>query len=138
MTRKNLWMLTALVAGVWAGAARGQDVDSADQHAQDARAGPGLWRETDWCDVDAPAEGSRGNYVVNTWPGGVLPYRFNTNVSAQNQQRAIDAMAEIEAVCNVDFIPWTTACERICALIRSKPIIEYLFVCDSPAAGEMM
>jgi hypothetical protein len=109
MTRINVWTLSALVAVAWtAAAARGQDVDNPAAQPQDGRSGPGLWRETDWCDIDAPTAGPRGDYATNTWPGGIVPYQFNINVTPQNQQRAIDAMAEIEAVCNVDFIPWTT------------------------------
>ena len=59
-----------------------------------------------WCNIEE-APGRDGNTAPNTWLGGIVPYRFNTNVNAQNQQRALDAMATIEAVCDVDFIPWT-------------------------------
>ncbi|MBI5387074.1 MAG: M12 family metallopeptidase [Verrucomicrobia bacterium] len=37
------------------------------------------------------------------WPGGVVPYEFDANVSAANRTAAINAMAEWEAVANVDF-----------------------------------
>ncbi|MCC6659819.1 MAG: hypothetical protein IT437_02920 [Phycisphaerales bacterium] len=57
-----------------------------------------------WCSTDDAGD---GNTVPSRWPGGIVPYRFNTNVTALNQQRSVEAMAEIEAVCNVDFIPWT-------------------------------
>ncbi len=68
-----------------------------------------------WCHILTPPGQPDGAYATNTWPGGIVPYRFYTlnppnppYVSPENQQRAVDAMATIEAVCNVDFIPWTT------------------------------
>jgi len=47
----------------------------------------------------------RGTYNWNLWPMGIVPYEFDDNVDATNQQRALDAMAEIEAVSCVDFVP---------------------------------
>lgn len=47
-------------------------------------------------------------YANNFWPGGVIPYIFDDNVSALNQQRTLDAIAEIEAVANVDWRPFQT------------------------------
>jgi hypothetical protein len=41
---------------------------------------------------------------TNLWPDGVVPYEFDGNVSAANRQKAIDAMAEWEAVATVDFV----------------------------------
>lgn len=37
------------------------------------------------------------------WPGGIVYYEFNDNVSAANRTTAINAMAEWEAVANIDF-----------------------------------
>jgi len=37
------------------------------------------------------------------WSGGVVPYAFDANVTAANRTNAINAMAEWEAVANVDF-----------------------------------
>jgi hypothetical protein len=39
------------------------------------------------------------------WPGGVVPYRFDSNVSAANQSLMIDAMRAWEDVADVDFRP---------------------------------
>ncbi|NOT02019.1 MAG: hypothetical protein HOP29_15500 [Phycisphaerales bacterium] len=47
------------------------------------------------------------------WPGGIVPYEFSFNVTAQNQQRALDAMAEWEAVANVLFVPLTNQANYI-------------------------
>ena len=44
-------------------------------------------------------------YATNLWPGGILPYVFDANVTAQNQARMLQAMAEWETVANVDFRP---------------------------------
>ncbi len=76
---------------------------------------PGVGWGGGWCHILTPPGQPEGAYATNTWPGGIVPYRFYTlnppnppYVSPENQQRAVDAMATIEAVCNVDFIPWTT------------------------------
>ena len=49
----------------------------------------------------------RGNTASNTWPDGIVPYAFNTNVSTTNQNRAIAAMDEIEGIAPVRFIERT-------------------------------
>ncbi len=57
-------------------------------------------------DVVVPI-GQRGTTAVNLWTAyglGVIPYEFDGNVSASNQQRAIDAMADWEARSGVNFI----------------------------------
>jgi len=60
----------------------------------------------DW--TRSPADGGLGTQGVpttdnNWWPGGVVPYEFDGNVTATNRTNAINAMAEWEAVANVDF-----------------------------------
>lgn len=45
------------------------------------------------------------NFTATAWPNGVIPYAFNANVSAANQVRALEAMAEWEALADVDFVP---------------------------------
>lgn len=37
------------------------------------------------------------------WPGGVVPFEFDSNVTADNRTRMIEAMAELEGIANVDF-----------------------------------
>lgn len=57
--------------------------------------------------------GIAGTYSNNFWPGGVVPYVFNANVSATNQQIALDCMTIIENVCAVDFIPRTNQADYV-------------------------
>ncbi len=59
------------------------------------------------CDTSLGDGAAEGNFEPNPWPGGIVPYRFGANVSAENRQRALDAMAEIEAVSNVDFVQFS-------------------------------
>lgn len=47
----------------------------------------------------------RATYGTSLWPGGVVPFQFDGNVTAENQQRMLDAMAAWEAVATVDFVP---------------------------------
>jgi hypothetical protein len=37
------------------------------------------------------------------WPGGVVPYRFHSNVNEVNRARVAQAIAILEAVCDVDW-----------------------------------
>jgi hypothetical protein len=52
---------------------------------------------------DAVASGVDGTFNARLWPNGIVPFEFNGNVSTANQQRMIAAMADWEAVTNVDF-----------------------------------
>jgi hypothetical protein len=45
-------------------------------------------------------------YDIDLWTNNVVPYAFDANVDETNRQRALDAMAEWEAVANVEFTPW--------------------------------
>jgi hypothetical protein len=47
----------------------------------------------------------RGTYANNLWPGGVVPYQFDANVSAGDQAAMLAAMAEWEVRASVDFRP---------------------------------
>lgn len=55
-------------------------------------------------DFGTPA---RGTHQANLWPGGVVPYQFDANVSQLNEDRTVAAMAEWEAVALVEFVPRT-------------------------------
>jgi hypothetical protein len=44
-------------------------------------------------------------YTNNLWPGGVVPYEFDPNVTPGNADRMLVAMAQWEAIANVDFRP---------------------------------
>jgi hypothetical protein len=48
----------------------------------------------------------RAVYATNFWPGGLVQYVFDANVTAQNRQRTIDAMEEWENVAAITFVPY--------------------------------
>lgn len=50
--------------------------------------------------------GGRTTYAANLWTNSIVPYEFDANVSAQNQQYALDAMAEWAAVATISFEPF--------------------------------
>ncbi len=50
-------------------------------------------------------ENNEAAFNVNLWPDGIVPFEFNANVSANNQDRMLDAMAEIEGDAHIVFIP---------------------------------
>jgi len=57
------------------------------------------------CSILMPdGAGARSAYSTNRWPLGVIPYRFSDNVSTLNRERAVQAMARLENVANVDFV----------------------------------
>jgi hypothetical protein len=66
-------------------------------------------------DMFLPAEVVHGDssFAATPWPGGNVPYTFSGNVTATNRARARAAMAEIEAVANVRFLPRTTETNSI-------------------------
>jgi hypothetical protein len=57
------------------------------------------------CTIQMPEGVADGTYQTNTWPGGIVPFTFDASVDETNQERAIDAMAEIEAISPVRFVP---------------------------------
>jgi hypothetical protein len=60
------------------------------------------------CTILPPKGGIAATYETNIWPGGIVPYEFDRNVSLENQEHALSAMAIVEAVTQVDFIRLTT------------------------------
>lgn len=46
---------------------------------------------------------ARGTYATNLWPGGIVPYEFDANVSTNNQALMLAAMGDWEATAQVDF-----------------------------------
>jgi len=54
-----------------------------------------------------PGSETQAGFQAESWPDGIVPYTFAGNVSTVNQDRTLDAMAEIEAVTSVHFIPRT-------------------------------
>lgn len=63
--------------------------------------------------VQVEGQQGRDAFRLQIWPGGVIPYEFNANVTPTNQARAINAMNEIMDVCGVEFVPRTTEPDRI-------------------------
>ncbi len=57
------------------------------------------------CRTPDPSSSPDGLWVINLWPGGIVPYVFDAGVTPENQQKALAAMTTIEAVCNARFIP---------------------------------
>lgn len=55
----------------------------------------------------------RSLWNANLWPGGVVYYTFDANVSSTNADRARIAMYEIETVCGVRFNPRTNQANYI-------------------------
>ncbi len=53
---------------------------------------------------DAP-DRKNVTYSSNLWPDGIIPYEFDSNITSQNQDKMLSAMAEWEAVANLDFRP---------------------------------
>lgn len=47
----------------------------------------------------------RTTWVASLWPGGVVPYTFDSNVSVFNQTAIREAMDELQTVANVRFKP---------------------------------
>jgi hypothetical protein len=82
------------------------------QHAG-ARTLPLRPRERMPCTIMAPPGGYDAVYVPNTWPNGIVPYEFDDNATAgtavnqANRQIALTAMAQIEAIAAIDFVPRT-------------------------------
>ncbi len=64
------------------------------------------------CTVIRPA-GERGAVVPDLWPGGVVPYEFDSDVTAANQARVRDAMDMLEAAAGVTFVPRTNEWSRL-------------------------
>ena len=64
------------------------------------------------CTVIRPT-GERGAIVPDTWPGGVVPYEFDSGVSATNQNRVRSAMDMLEASAGVTFVPRTNESNRV-------------------------
>ncbi|HYC78308.1 MAG TPA: M12 family metallopeptidase, partial [Planctomycetota bacterium] len=81
--------------------------------AQEPAEIPDGWTLVDDLILPQWAVNGDANYSATPWPNGVVPYAFNANVTALNQTRAIDAMAEWEAVSAVTFVPRTTEANYI-------------------------
>ncbi|MEM6530115.1 MAG: M12 family metallopeptidase, partial [Chloroflexota bacterium] len=59
---------------------------------------------------EQPVDGisAQGLVTIFPWPDGIVPYTFDVDVTSQNRDRTVQAMASWEALANVDFIPRTT------------------------------
>jgi hypothetical protein len=60
-----------------------------------------------------PLAGFGSNYYQGVatnnvpWPGGIVPYKFDTNVTATEQSIYLEGMKEWELAANVHFVPYT-------------------------------
>lgn len=96
------WAIAALAAVATVPTAHAQELDP------EVAARP----ERHCTTIDPPGIANRGTWEANTWPGGIVPFEFNANVSVANQNAMLAAMNELEAVCNVRFVvrngedPW--------------------------------
>lgn len=61
-----------------------------------------------------------GVYTATPWPGGIVPFHFDGTVSPSQRSVFLKALAEIEAVCGVSFVPYTNQSNRI--FIRENPV----------------
>jgi len=59
----------------------------------------------DYYEQKEKGPGIQGCFDTSWWPGGIVPYVFSSNTTADDRSRMLDAMAEWEAVANVDFRP---------------------------------
>lgn len=50
----------------------------------------------------------RSLYNANTWPGGIVPYVFNANVTAVNAAAMRHSMDILSSIANITFVPRTT------------------------------
>ena len=66
-------------------------------------------------DMYLPVEVVYGDatYSGPVWTGGIVPYVFNANVTATNQTRTLNAMAELSGAANITFVPRTTEANYI-------------------------
>lgn len=47
------------------------------------------------------------------WPGGVVPYQFDSGVTPQQQQVYLDGMREWELAANIKFVPYTNQANHV-------------------------
>jgi len=52
-----------------------------------------------------PEDAGRDAFILQTWPGGVVPYAFDENVSPQRRTFALSAMEVVMDECAVRFVP---------------------------------
>lgn len=114
------WRMSAsLRAGAWVAALAATASTSAlAQDRGEARDGiaPG-WKVIEGDIVvrigDEGGGGIAGTYANNFWPSGVVPYIFDGNMSATNQQIALDCIAILEAQCAIDFVVRTNQADYV-------------------------
>ncbi len=75
----------------------------------------------------------RSTFDGTPWPAGIVPYRFAAGISAAQQAGVLDAMAEIEGVSGVNFVPWTAQVNFI--TVRPSPSLTCPASCSFSALG---
>ena len=79
------------------------DVDVADWALQ--AAGRAAWLDLETCTILEAPRSASAVHVQNIWTDGEVFYVFHGSVAPDQQQNMLDAMAEIESVSDVQFIP---------------------------------
>ena len=73
--------------------------------AQEPPAPPPGFVQLDDYWLPASAVYGEGVYTATAWTNGVVPYVIAAGVTQTNRDRMLNAMAEIEALCPVNFVP---------------------------------
>ncbi len=100
--KRRLWICSVPAIGVscFLGAANAQELDGF----------AGLRRQTmrtHWCGTKIPPEAMKAAYSPNLWPNSTVFYVFDASVTPENQQAMLEAMAEISAVADIQFVEYT-------------------------------
>lgn len=101
-------LLVLLLAAATTGVAQTPEAAEADPYAPVTEIPPDLRVLEDDILIPREWDHTRTAYVVNLWPGGVVPYDFGPNVTPTNQGLMRDAMDEWESLANVAFVPRTS------------------------------
>jgi hypothetical protein len=65
------------------------------------------WASPVRCTTPNPVPNERGVFSPNTWPGGIVYYRFVPRVTPAQRQKMLSAWATLSSVANVQFVERT-------------------------------
>ncbi len=88
-------------------------------------------------DMLLPEESVYGEsgFVPLTWPGGIVPYTFDSGVNAQQQSVALDAMASWMGVSGVRFVPRTNESAYLVIVDQPIPGVNFSAIGKVPQGG---
>ena len=72
------------------------------------------------CGCSTPSPQTEGLFVPNTWPGGVVYYRFHSQLNALQRQQVLEAMAVLSSVANLTFQERTNQPNYIEIIVNKK------------------